>query len=66
MRHINRMRKIPQGRNPVLKRKSKPERVHDDPAESKRFIEIAEVLGADKDEGALSRILKRIAPKKKG
>jgi hypothetical protein len=36
----------------------------DDPAQSKRFIETAEQVGAD-DEEALERTFKKIAPKPK-
>jgi hypothetical protein len=38
----------------------------DDPAQSKRFIETAEQVGADTDDGALERAFKKIGglPKK--
>jgi hypothetical protein len=35
---------------------------HADPDQPKRFIETAVKLGADKDEGALDRAFKKIAP----
>ena len=36
----------------------------DDPAQSKRFIETAEEVGADTDDEALERAFKKIAPQK--
>lgn len=44
------------GRKPAPKR--------DDPAQSKRFIETAEKVGADTDNEALERAFKKIAPPK--
>ena len=35
----------------------------DDPEQSKRFMEIAEEVGADTDDKALERAFKKIAPK---
>jgi hypothetical protein len=43
------------------RKSSKP----DDPEQSKRFIETAEEVGADKDEEALDRAFKKIAPSQK-
>lgn len=37
----------------------------DDPAQSKRFIETAEEVGADTDDAALERAFKKIVPPKK-
>jgi len=37
----------------------------DDPAQSKRFLEIAEEVGADADDKALERALKRAVPSKR-
>jgi hypothetical protein len=37
----------------------------DDPEQSKRFIETAEQVGADKDDKALERAFKKISPLKK-
>jgi hypothetical protein len=42
----------------------KPAPKPDDPAQSKRFIEIAEEVGADTDDAALERAFKKIAPMK--
>jgi hypothetical protein len=36
----------------------------DDPAQSKRFLETAEEVGADADAGALERAFKKIVPAK--
>jgi hypothetical protein len=36
----------------------------DDPEQSKRFIETAEEVGADADDGALERALKKVADSK--
>jgi hypothetical protein len=44
-------------------RKSAPK--PDDPEQSKRFIETAEQVGADRHEEALERAFKKIAPAKK-
>jgi hypothetical protein len=41
-----------------MPRKSKP--TQDDPEQSKRFIETAEAVGADRDDGALERAFKKI------
>ena len=43
---------------------SKSKRKPDDPEQSKRFIEIAEEVGADIDDEALERAFKKIAPRK--
>jgi hypothetical protein len=43
----------------------KTERKPDDPAQSKRFIETAEEVGADGDDKALERALKKVASQKK-
>jgi len=43
-----------------MPRKPAPKR--DDPAQSKRFIEIAEQVGADADDEALERAFKKIIP----
>jgi hypothetical protein len=40
----------------------KPAPKPDDPAQSKRFIEIAEQVGADIDDEALERAIKKIIP----
>jgi hypothetical protein len=37
----------------------------DDPAQSKRFTELAEEVGADTDDGALERAFKKIVPAKR-
>lgn len=42
----------------------KPAPKPDDPAQSKRFIETAEQVGADTDNEALERAFKKIAPQK--
>jgi hypothetical protein len=42
----------------------KPEPKRDDPEQSKRFVEIAKEVGADRDGDALGRALKKIAPSK--
>lgn len=42
----------------MTKHKTKP----DDPAQSKRFIETAEEVGADTDDEALERAFKKIIP----
>ena len=39
----------------------KPERKPDNPEQSKRFVETAEEVGADKDEEALERAFKNIS-----
>jgi hypothetical protein len=39
----------------------KPKTKPDDPEQSKRFIETAEEVGADADDAALERALKKIA-----
>jgi hypothetical protein len=38
---------------------------HDDPEQSKRFIEIAEEVGADTDDEALERALKKVSSMEK-
>jgi hypothetical protein len=38
---------------------------HDDPEQSKRFMEIAEEVGADTDDAALERAFKKIVPQRK-
>jgi hypothetical protein len=43
----------------------KPAPKPDDPAQSKRFIATAEEVGADGDDEALERALKKIVPKKR-
>jgi hypothetical protein len=43
----------------------KPAPKPDDPAQSKRFIETAEQVGADTDDAALERAFKKIVPLKK-
>jgi len=40
----------------------KPASKPDDPAQSKRFIETAEQVGADTDDEALERAFKKIVP----
>jgi hypothetical protein len=45
--------------------KGKSERKRDDPEQSKRFIETAKKVGADKDEDALDRAFTKIAPQKR-
>jgi hypothetical protein len=45
--------------------KRKPAAKPDDPAQSKRFIETAEEVGADTDDEALERAFKKIAPAKR-
>ncbi|MGB6537192.1 MAG: hypothetical protein WBF58_14645 [Xanthobacteraceae bacterium] len=40
----------------------KPAPKPDDPEQSKQFIETAEQVGADRDEEALERAFKKIAP----
>ena len=42
----------------------KPSRAQDNPEQSKRFVEVGMALGADKDEGALGRALKKMAPER--
>jgi hypothetical protein len=42
----------------------KPEPKPDDPAQSQRFLDIAKEVGADADDEALERALKKIAPEK--
>jgi hypothetical protein len=43
----------------------KPAPKPDDPAQSKRFIETAEEVGADTDDAALERAFKKIIPPKR-
>ena len=43
----------------------KPAPKPDDPAQSKRFIETAEQVGADTDDKALERAFKKIMPTKR-
>jgi hypothetical protein len=43
----------------------KPATKRDDPEQSRRFIETAEEVGADRDEEALERAFKKIAPVKR-
>ena len=43
----------------------KPEPKPDDPAQSQRFLDIAKEVGADRDDEALERALKKIVPLKK-
>jgi hypothetical protein len=43
----------------------KPTPKSDDPEQSKRFIETAEEVGADGDDGALERAFKKIIPAKR-
>jgi hypothetical protein len=43
----------------------KPAPKPDDPAQSKRFIETAEEVGADTDDTALERAFKKIVPPRK-
>ena len=45
--------------------KNKPTTKRDNPEQSARFIETGKTLGADKDEGALDRVFKKIAPEKR-
>jgi hypothetical protein len=42
----------------------KPAPKPDDPAQSKRFIETAEQVGADTDDGALERAFKKVVLKR--
>jgi hypothetical protein len=42
----------------------KSDRKPDDPEQSKRFIETAEEVGADTDDEALERALKKVAARK--
>jgi hypothetical protein len=51
------MREIIMGRKPAPK--------PDDAAQSKRFVELAEEVGADTDDAALERALKKIAHEEK-
>jgi hypothetical protein len=43
----------------------KPAPKPDDKAQSQRFLDMAEEVGADADDGALERAFKKIAPRKK-
>jgi hypothetical protein len=43
----------------------KPEPKPDDPVQSKRFLDTAKEVGADRDDEALERALKKIVPQKK-
>lgn len=51
-------------RKPQQKKSQKP--ASSDAEQSKRFIETAKEVGADQDEKALERALKKIAPLKSG
>jgi hypothetical protein len=42
----------------------KPEPLQDDPAESKRFIDMARELEADQNEGAMDKAFKKVIPSK--
>jgi len=45
-----------------MSKKAEPK--HDDLEQSKRFLEIAEEVGADADDAALERAFKKIAPQR--
>jgi len=47
---------------PQMSKKAEPK--HDDLEQSKRFLEIAEEVGADADDAALERAFKKIAPQR--
>ena len=46
-----------------MPRKSKPK--HDDPKQSKRFIETAKAIGVDEDPKAFDKAFKKVASPKK-